>query len=525
MKKIMTIIAIIGLLLGIMPATPAYAVTLDTTVTDFRLVNADTDVVLPGALNNESIVNLGCGTLSNINVVAETTGVVGSVRFALDGNTNYRTENVAPYALAGDTPATGDYLVWGATNGFHEITATPYSGANATGTVGAPLTIKILVTDDCTAPVVTGVSNGVLYNVNVFPAFTDGVATLSRDGGVASDFISGTKVKEDGSYTLVVTDYVGNTTIVGFAIDKTAPTIPVLALPTDKEYLKPGELTKFDWDDVTLDANSLPESSLPVEYRLELTAGPVSPVLDGNNAFDSFDHKSPWVNVSEYINDAYFSTLTDGVYFWNVRSRDGADNRSKWAVPFSFTIDGTLPTLEDLVDVKTGVPIELSSVASDANGVAYKWEMISGPGAVTFSSDQINNPVTSADTNGDYVLKLTVADPAGNAVSKEMKFTWSVQSVVLTPLTPVSVASAVYYAPSEVLGDTNTPGEVKSYLTEEDNTPLPTEDEDKALPAFGIFVLILLVLIGLYLLYLQKPEWFSWMFFWKNKKKPISKKK
>lgn len=521
-KKIVAIVATLGMLLGVLPATPAYAITYDGAVTDFKLVNATTDVVL-GDLQNQTTVNLGCGTLSQINVVAETEGSIGSVRFALDGNTNFRTENVAPYALAGDTA--GDYYVWAAGNGFHEITATPYSEANATGSAGAPLKITILVTDDCTAPVVTGVANGGLYNVGVFPTFTDGNATLSKDGGVASDFVSGTEVEEEGSYTLVVTDYVGNTTIVNFVIDKTAPMIPVLTSPTDGKFLKPTELTKFDWNDVTLDANSLPEGSLPVEYRLELTAGPVSPVLDVNNAFDSFDHKSPWLSVSEYVNETYFSTLGDGVYFWNVKSKDEADNNSKWAEPFSFTIDGTLPTLEDLIDVTAGVPIELSSVASDANGVSYKWEMVLGPGTVEFSSDKINNPIVSADTDGDYVLRLTVTDPAGNSVFKEMKFTWFVQSVVLMPLTPVSVASAIYYAPSEVLGDTDTSGEVKSDVTEEDSKPLPTEEEDKALPAFGIFVLVLLVLIGLYLLYLQKPEWFGGLLFWKKKKKSISKKK
>ena len=51
---------------------------------------------------------------------------VGSVRFALDGNANFQTESVAPYALAGDTA--GDYNPWTPALGAHTLTATPFTG-------------------------------------------------------------------------------------------------------------------------------------------------------------------------------------------------------------------------------------------------------------------------------------------------------------------------------------------------------------------------------------------------------------
>jgi len=69
---------------------------------------------------------------------------------------------------------------------------------------------------------------------------------------------------------------------------------------------------------------------------------------------------------------------------------------------------------------------------------------------------------------------------------------------------------------SYVVEDTNEPEAVKSDVTEENKDEIKEDTSDKELPAFGIFVLSLLVIIGLYLLYLQKPEWFAWLMFWKK---------
>jgi hypothetical protein len=69
----------------------------------------------------------------NLNVRAETSpSVVGSVRFGLDGQANYRTETSSPYALAGDSG--GNYNAWTPPLGTHALTATPYTGASGSGT-------------------------------------------------------------------------------------------------------------------------------------------------------------------------------------------------------------------------------------------------------------------------------------------------------------------------------------------------------------------------------------------------------
>ena len=79
-------------------------------------------------------------------------------------------------------------------------------------------------TIDKTAPVVTGVANGGLYNSNRTITFGEGTATLN-----GSAFSSGTTVTADGTYTLVVTDPASNVTTIRFTLDKTAPTVASLA--------------------------------------------------------------------------------------------------------------------------------------------------------------------------------------------------------------------------------------------------------------------------------------------------------
>lgn len=119
-------------------------VCLADAVTSFSLINADTDVPVSAfdPLPNGATLNLA--TLPQITVRANTSpATVGSVRFALDGNPNFQTENSAPYALKGDK--SGNYSPWTPSLGSHTLTATPFAGAGATGAAGTALTITFTV--------------------------------------------------------------------------------------------------------------------------------------------------------------------------------------------------------------------------------------------------------------------------------------------------------------------------------------------------------------------------------------------
>ncbi len=73
---------------------------------------------------------------------------VRSVRFGFAGQTNYRTENVEPYALGGDNPD-GSYNAVPelAQPGTYTLTATPFTGPGASGDAGTPLTSTLTVVD------------------------------------------------------------------------------------------------------------------------------------------------------------------------------------------------------------------------------------------------------------------------------------------------------------------------------------------------------------------------------------------
>lgn len=113
------------------------------TVARLVLVDADTDGDL-GPLEEGATVDLG--TTPRISVRAETVpAVVGSVRFALDGDPAFRTESEAPYSLAGDTD--GDFAPWAATPGSHTLGATAFPEAGARGEAGAPLEVTFTVVE------------------------------------------------------------------------------------------------------------------------------------------------------------------------------------------------------------------------------------------------------------------------------------------------------------------------------------------------------------------------------------------
>jgi hypothetical protein len=104
------------------------------TVASFTLVDADRDVDI-GRLRNGATLQLSALPTRNLNVRANTSpSPVGSVRFRLDANWHYRTDNTVPYSLAGDRA--GNYAPWTPTLGSHTLTATPFTGANASGTRG-----------------------------------------------------------------------------------------------------------------------------------------------------------------------------------------------------------------------------------------------------------------------------------------------------------------------------------------------------------------------------------------------------
>jgi hypothetical protein len=116
------------------------------TVSEFLLVNADTDKVIMTLNNGATLSRKAFGT-KNFNIVALTSHPnpkIGSVRFALNANSNFRTEQNAPFALVSDD-GKGNYYGWVFALGKHTVTATPYSLGSAKGQQGTPQTVTFTV--------------------------------------------------------------------------------------------------------------------------------------------------------------------------------------------------------------------------------------------------------------------------------------------------------------------------------------------------------------------------------------------
>lgn len=96
-----------------------------------------------GTLENGATVDLD-DFAAGISVSAEPseTGVVGSAVFRLDGST-VQTENVAPYALFGDTG--GDFEAGNIAPGAHTLTVDMFSGQNGSGSLLGSETVSFTV--------------------------------------------------------------------------------------------------------------------------------------------------------------------------------------------------------------------------------------------------------------------------------------------------------------------------------------------------------------------------------------------
>ena len=147
---------------------------VDPVVNSLTLINADTDQPIAAfdPIPQGATINLYTLPTKNISIRANASNA-GSVRFGVDGNTNFQTESVAPYAIAGDT--NGDYDPWSVSLGAHTVTATAYSESGAKGTASAVLTRNITIIDE--APPALGVTS-----INLINASTDTVVQQLKTG-------------------------------------------------------------------------------------------------------------------------------------------------------------------------------------------------------------------------------------------------------------------------------------------------------------------------------------------------------
>lgn len=115
----------------------------------FTLINADTDMPVAGysPMVEGAVIDFAKVGTRNLSIKADVPMMgVGSVRFSLDANEWFKTENVAPYSIVGDD-GNGNYMSWTPSLGGHKLTATVYSQTNTGGSVLGAQSINFSVVD------------------------------------------------------------------------------------------------------------------------------------------------------------------------------------------------------------------------------------------------------------------------------------------------------------------------------------------------------------------------------------------
>jgi parallel beta-helix repeat protein len=76
----------------------------------------------------------------------------------------------------------------------------------------------------------------------------------------------------------------------------------------------------------------------------------------------------------------------------------------------------------------------------DSGVAAYLWEKVSGPGNVNFGSSGAEDTTILADADGEYVIRLTATDSAGNSNSDQMILAWD----TVDPNVEITTLDTVY---------------------------------------------------------------------------------
>ncbi len=118
----------------------------ELTILGFGLVDAESDSIIMPIQEND-IIDLATLPTTDLNIVAFATDDAGSVLLELSGTLNFnRTENIAPYALFGDS--SGNFSGNTLPIGDYTISATAFEGRNLSGQFGLDLSVNFSVVDN-----------------------------------------------------------------------------------------------------------------------------------------------------------------------------------------------------------------------------------------------------------------------------------------------------------------------------------------------------------------------------------------
>ncbi|GEM_PF-3795191 len=288
-----------------------------------------------------------------------------------------------------------------------------------TDTVGNVTTVNFEIEN--VAPIVTGVMEGGIY-ISVVPSFNEGTAQLN---GTA--YTSGTKIDQDGVYTLVVTDAAGNVTMVKFIIDRTAPTVTGVvygvSYNTDRtitfnegtatlngDPFASGETVSAEGD-YTLIVTDAVGNVTTVSFTIHKTGPTVTGVVYGSSyntdRMITFNTGIATLNGDPFASGSEVSAEGD----YTLIVTDAMGN----ITTIAFTIDKTVPIISGVTD---------GSIYNTNQSITFN------EGTATLNGDPFASGAT-VFAEGDYTLVVT--DEAGNVTM--ISFTIDRTNPIITGLT------------------------------------------------------------------------------------------
>jgi hypothetical protein len=283
---------------------------------------------------------------------------------------------------------------------------------------------------DTVDPEVIGVVEGEYYNTSVSAVFTDTSPVSATLNG--AEYISGTPISTDDSYTLVVTDAATNVTTVNFTIDKTPP---VVIGVTDGSYYKENLIITFNEGTATLnDGEFTTGGTVSVEgnYTLIVTD------LAGNITTVNFvlDKTAPVITIAPYNLDPTNMDITV-----NASTNEGSLN----ATSHIFTENGSFTFIAtDLAGNVTEETVTITNidkippvVIGVEDGMYYNSNRTPtfNEGTATLNGLEYMSG-TLINQENDYILIVT--DDAGNVTT--VNFT-----IDKTPPVVIGVTDGSYY--------------------------------------------------------------------------------
>lgn len=351
-------------------------------------------------------------------------------------------------------------------------------------------------------------SENAFVTIKVYDELDNLVRTLLSDGekyaGSNSDVWDGKDdsltVLPDGYYLVEISarDYAGNVSVLNkyiydICVDTKAPQIADMAnIRTNEPVYLEGYAT---------------DENTEINYKWKQVDGPTGGMVHFENDIDP-------------ATEAYADV--DGIYVLRLTATDLAGNSSskeivfEWDTRVSAVSDITAMVDGNKIKIKWTNPDDPDFVGTEIYRSTVKDEL--GNLLTVLSKDENYYEDTTAIVGVNYYYTIISLDDLDNWSKSDQAnaiVPFIDSSVALTPIMVSANARSVFDSGEPSVSE-DSQKEVKSEVSQEEEKS--NQDEDSSMPAFGIFILLLLIIVGLYLIYIQKPEWFQWLLFWKRKR-------